>query len=61
MSFKTAREKAGVSQADVAKRFCVSRSTVNGWEKGQMFPKPSRLLEVAKYLKCSVEEILEED
>lgn len=60
MSFKSAREKAGVSQADVARRFRISRSTVNGREKGVNFPKPSRLLEVAAYLDCSVEEILRE-
>ena len=61
MSFKSAREKAGITQADVARRFKLSRSSVNAWEKGETHPRGSRLLEVAQMLGCSVEEILRSD
>ena len=58
MSFKSAREKAGLSQSEVAQRLHVRRSSVNAWDKGHGLPKSSRLLEVAAILNCSVEEIL---
>lgn len=60
MSFRTARERAGITQAQVARKFGIAKSSVNDWEKGRCFPKPSRLIEVAEYLGCEVAEILKE-
>lgn len=61
MSFRSAREKVGISQAEVARRLNISRSSVNAWEKGETVPRGSRLLDVAQMLGCTVEEILRRD
>lgn len=61
MSFKSAREKAGITQAEVARALEVSRASVNVWDKGKGLPRGSRLLALAKLLRCTTEEILRSD
>lgn len=61
MSFSSARKRAGLSQAEVARRLDVTRASVNLWERGRGYPVVTRLLEVAQLLDCSVEEILRRD
>ena len=61
MSFRSAREKAKLSQAEVARALDISRSSVNAWDKGKGLPRGSRLLAVARLLGCPADEILRRD
>lgn len=61
MSFRGERIKSGKSVAQVMERFGVTDSAVYQWETGETMPKGSRLLELAKFYGCTVDELLEED
>ena len=56
--FREFREKAGLTQEDLAKKLKVSIFTVRSWDQGHRSPQRDRLLEVAKFLKCDVVELL---
>lgn len=58
MAFKKARLKAGMTQADVAKKLKVDRSTVAKWEAGEALPNASKLPALAKIFKCSIDTLL---
>ncbi len=57
---KELREKLGLTQEDVAKQLSVGRTAVTLWENGTNKPQASRLLPLARILKCSVEDLLAE-
>lgn len=61
MSIKKAREKAGLTQAQVAKEMNVNQSAVALWECGETQPRADRLLQLSKLLKCSVKTLLTAD
>lgn len=60
MSFLSAREKAGISQMDVAKHMNVSDAAVSMWETGKTKPRASLLTRLAKLYSCTVDELLDE-
>jgi transcriptional regulator with XRE-family HTH domain len=45
---KKAREKAGLTQAQLAKKLFVAQNTLGGWETGRHEPKLSYLSEIAE-------------
>lgn len=53
-----AREKAGLTQADLAKKLKKSRSSVNEYEAGEHKPKLDVLLKIAHLTGVPVEELL---
>ena len=61
MSFRKAREAAGLSVAEVMKSLSVSDAAVYQWETGVNMPTTKRLPEIAKLYGCSVDELLRED
>lgn len=61
MSIKSARQKAGLTQKQVATAINVNQSAVAQWESGSTQPRTNKLLELAKLLKCSVETLLIKD
>lgn len=61
MSIKKAREKAGLTQAQVAKELNINQSAVALWENGDTQPRAERLLQLSKVLKCSVKTLLMKD
>lgn len=61
MSIKKCREKAGKSVQEVADHLGVSDVAAYAWEKGEYVPKPDKLLKLAKFLWCTVEELLEKE
>lgn len=53
----TYRTDAGVTQEDLAGALGVSRQTIIAIEKGNYTPSVLLALKIAKYFKCSVEDI----
>jgi len=52
------REKAGLTQAELAKRTNVSEVTVRKWEAGTRTPRVKRLRQIARVLQCMPAELL---
>lgn len=61
MSIKSARQKAGLTQRQVATAINVHQSAVAQWESGSTQPRADKLPELAKLLKCSVKTLLIKD
>ena len=55
---RTAREDAGLSQHQVAKKVKVSQPRISAWEHGQAVPDTEQLLELAVALNVSVIDLL---
>jgi transcriptional regulator with XRE-family HTH domain len=53
------RKRAKLTQSELARLVCVSRSTVHGWESGRHEPEPPRLRALAQLLGLSSAECLE--
>ncbi len=53
------REQMGLSQAALAKRLHVSRSTVQSWESGHTRPCTDKLISLAKLLHTSTDYLLD--
>lgn len=50
--------RLGMSQADIADKLDVSREAVSQWFKNQKFPRPGKLLELARLLGLSFEKLV---
>lgn len=61
MSFLSARNKTGYSQAKVAKDMGVSVAAVSMWENGKTLPRASLLIKLAGLYCCTVEDLLTEN
>ena len=61
MSFASARRKANLSQADVAKKVGVDQSTVCLWETGKTKPRASILPVIAALYGVTVDALLADD
>ena len=60
-TIRSLRERAGYSQAELAKRLSVTRSSVNAWESGLSAPTAVYIIELAKLFHVSADYILELD
>lgn len=56
---KTLREEAGLSQAQLAKKLCITRSSVNAWEMGLSTPTTQYVVELAKLFHVTTDYLLE--
>ena len=56
---KNLRERAGLSQAEVAKALGVRQSAVAMWESGVNHPSASRLRAIAKLYGVSIDAVIE--
>lgn len=61
MSFVQARQKAGLSQSQVAKELGVDQSAVCRWETGENMPRAAMLVLMAKLYGCTVDDILRKE
>ena len=55
------RKEKGLSQSDLAKELGVTQSAVAIWEAGEAMPRADKLLQIAKILGCTVDELLSEE
>lgn len=55
---KKLREKAGMTQKEVAEKIGVGQSSVSMWEIGKSTPQTKLLIKIAELYGCSVYEIL---
>lgn len=58
MNIKKAREKAGLTQQELADKLGVGQSAVAMWESQKALPRTDKLPVLAKVLKCSVSALL---
>lgn len=61
MSFRSARQAAGLTVRQVVEKLKVSDAAVYMWETGQQFPRGSRMQEIADLYGCTVDELLKKD
>ena len=55
---KALRQARNLTQAELAKLLGVDRTTVTQWEYGKSLPRASKLIEIAKILKCDIDSLL---
>lgn len=60
MDIKTQREKAGITQAELAARLNVTQAAIAIWETGEAMPRSDKLPEISKILGCSIDELFGE-
>lgn len=58
---KIFREKAGFTQEQLAKKMGLYQSTIAMWESGDRFPRADKLPELAKMLRCSIDDLYADD
>lgn len=61
MAFKTQRLKAQKTVAEVMEHMGVSDAAVYQWETGIYTPRADKLIKLAKFYGCSVDDLLAED
>ena len=61
MSFRSAREKRGISALEAAEKLGVTDAAIYQWECGISLPTAKRLPEIAKLYGCTIDELLEKD
>lgn len=55
---KALREQKGITQAELAKRLDITRSSVNAWEMGISVPSTQYIVELSKLFKVSTDYLL---
>lgn len=58
VNIKKAREKAGLTQQDLANELGVGQSTVAMWETQNSLPRTDKLPALAKILGCTIDDLL---
>ncbi len=61
MSFLSAREKAGLTQREVADKLNIDQSSVSWWETGKNNPRAALLPAIASLYGVTVDELLQTD
>ena len=56
-NLKILREKAGLTQKEVAALFEIKQNTVSMWETGLSKPRADKLPELAKLYGCSIDDL----
>lgn len=52
------RRKTGITQADLARKLDVTRSSVNSWEMGLSIPQLKHIVEMSKIFNTTVDGLL---
>lgn len=61
MSFKKMRERAKLTQVELAELLGVTQSAVSNWEAGLNMPTVANLSAMASICKCTVDDLLQKD
>lgn len=59
MSLLSARQRAGLTQEEVAKELGVRQAAVSFWENGKTAPRARLLLKLASIYGCTTDELLD--
>ena len=57
-NIKFCRERAGVTQAQLATVVGIDRTAISKWESGETLPRADKLPAIAAALGCTVDELL---
>ena len=57
MNIKSLREKAGLTQDELAKSLGVHQTTVGKWETAGIYPRGELIHKIANALNCSIEDL----
>ena len=60
-NIKVFRERNSFTQVDIAEKLQIDKSTVSKWETGESMPRAEKLIQLAKILNCTVDELLREE
>lgn len=58
MRLKFLREQKGITQKELGTVIGVEQNTISQWETSERLPRADKLLQLAKVLGCTVEELL---
>lgn len=61
MSYRSARQKAGKTVTETARYMAVSMVSVWQWETGVYNPSADKLVKLAAYYGCTVDELLRDN
>lgn len=56
---KACRERASLTQQELADILKVDRSAISKWETGEFLPRAEKLPAIAEALGCTIDELLE--
>lgn len=59
-NIKVKREKYKFTQAYIAEKLQIDKSTVSKWETGESKPRAEKLLQLAQIFDCTVDELLKD-
>ena len=57
-NFRACRERASLTQQELADIVNVDRSSISKWESGDFLPRTEKLPLIARTLDCSIDELL---
>lgn len=57
-NLKACRERAALTQQELAELINVDRSAISKWETGEFLPRTDKLPAIAKALGCTIDELL---
>ncbi len=60
MNLKEARNRAGLTQQDIADKLKIDRSSVAKWESGEVMPRADKLKQLSEILGCTIDDLLSE-
>lgn len=61
MSIRSILKEKQITQQELAKNLKVTQSAVSLWVNNKCLPKTSRLEDIAKYCKCSINDLIKKE
>lgn len=61
LNIRVLRTNRHITQVELAKILGITQATLSDWENNKIAPKAERLPEIAKVLKCSVDDLFSSD
>lgn len=58
MNIRAKRIEKNMTQAEIAAQIGVNQNTVSQWETGERMPRAVMIIQLAKILDCTVDELL---
>ena len=58
ITMRAARTNAGLTQEEASKQLGISEVTLRNWESGRSAPRASKIPDICRAYKCSVENLI---